>query len=297
MIGIYHWLESGLHHRNGFVRKGSAFVLRLPKRLALAAADSEAMRQAPPALANSFPKSGTHLLDQIVGALPRRVNYGAFIASLTSSFQMRLRSESETLELIREITAGEVVRAHLFYRPAYCDALRGRNVVHYLIYRDPRDVVLSSCHYLRGINRWHRWRKYFARCANLDEALLLSIRGLRDDGRTLIPNLAERFAPFEPWIIHQDVCSVRFEELRGEGMPAALERMLAFYEARTAAPVDRPATLARMQAAMIPGKSHTFRKGSGGGWREAFSPAIKDAFRDVTGDLLQRLQYETSPDW
>jgi hypothetical protein len=291
-------LEAGLHSRNGLVRKGSAFALRAPKRLALWRTRPEQLRRRPPILANSFPKSGTHLLDQIADGFPDRANYGTFVASLTSSFQMRPRTEAETLALIRAFTPGELIRAHLFYLPSYVDALRARNVVHFFIYRDPRDVVVSSCHYLRTINRWHRWRPYFQSCASLTEALLLAVRGLRGDaGQTLVPDLAARFAPYEPWIAHPEVCAVRFEDLRGPGLSASLERMLDFYAVRSEVPLDRAATLARIHAAMVPEKSHTFRKGAGGGWREAFTPECKDAFKQVTGDLLLRLGYERSNEW
>ena len=39
--------------------------------------------------------------------------------------------------------------------------LAKKNVVHYFVYRDPRDVVISEAHYLREMNRWHRLAPYF----------------------------------------------------------------------------------------------------------------------------------------
>ncbi|HMP06306.1 MAG TPA: sulfotransferase domain-containing protein [Lacipirellulaceae bacterium] len=298
MGGIAAWLETGLHSRHGLIRKGSAFALRVPKRWALMTTDADDRRHAPAVMANSFPKSGTHLLDQIAAGFPERINYGTFLASLTSSFQMRPRSESETLTIIGRIAPREIVRAHLFFHEKYAAALTAQNVVHYFIYRDLRDVVVSSCHYLRTINPWHRWRKHFAKCSTFEDALLLSIRGLYDTtGRALVPNVAERFAPFEPWLGRADVCDLRFEDLRSDGLSAALARMLDFYEARCTAPVDREATLQRIHAAINPEKSHTFRKGAGGGWREAFTDRCKEEFKHVAGDLLVRLGYESGQDW
>ena len=98
----------------------------------------------PPVLANSFPKSGTHLLVQIVEGLPDRTNYGTFLASNTSSFQLRERSPENTCGFIRGFVPGEIVRGHLYYDPAYAEELNRRRTVNYFVYRDPRDVVVSE---------------------------------------------------------------------------------------------------------------------------------------------------------
>ena len=91
-----HLLRDGLSSRNGFVRKGARAILAIPKRIASLRASEEDFAARPPVLANSFPKSGTHLLAQIVEGLPERVNYGAFLGSETSSFQLRERSPDNT---------------------------------------------------------------------------------------------------------------------------------------------------------------------------------------------------------
>src|SRR5262245_30165889 len=114
MIIMYQLLNQGLHSPNAFVRKGSALLLSAQKGLTRAhARDQFALR--PPVLANSFPKSGTHLLDQIADALPDRLNYGAFLSSMTSSFQYRLRTNESTLRFINRTVPGELVRAHLHW--------------------------------------------------------------------------------------------------------------------------------------------------------------------------------------
>jgi hypothetical protein len=66
-------LENALYHRRGLVRKSSAFLLRAPKRWNRLWVRQEDYLAQPPVLSNSFPKSGTHLLDQIVAGLPDRV--------------------------------------------------------------------------------------------------------------------------------------------------------------------------------------------------------------------------------
>jgi hypothetical protein len=49
--------------------------------------------------------------------------------------------------------------------------------------------------------------------------------------------------------------------------------------------------------AIQPKKSHTFRTGKTGGWREFFTAEHKKLFKDVAGDLVVRLGYEKTSDW
>ena len=62
-------------------------------------------------------------------------------------------------------------------------------------------------------------------------------------------------------------------------------------------PTPREKALDVLVKAIQPKKSHTFRSGKTGGWREYFSDEHKLLFKDVAGDLLVRLGYETNNDW
>jgi hypothetical protein len=291
-------LEHGLHSRRGLVRKGCALALRGPKRLAQARAQAADFAATPPVLANSFPKSGTHLLDQIVAALPHRRNYGSFLASLTSSFRYRRRSEEETCRLIAGFVPGEIVRGHLWYAPAVAEALEAKNVVHYLIIRDPRDVVVSEAHYLRSINPWHKLHAYFKSVGSLEEAIALSIEGLPDKLQEIdYPDVGRRLACYEAWFDHPDVCLVRFEDLISPERDRVLRRMIQFYDRQAASTDDPDELLARMTDKMAPSKSHTFRSGKAGGWKESFTAEHKMRFKHVAQTALVRLGYEADDNW
>jgi hypothetical protein len=291
-------LEQGLHSRSGLVRKGCALALRAPKKLAQSRARAADFAATPPVLANSFPKSGTHLLDQIVAALPQRRNYGSFLASLTSSFRYRRRTEEETCRLIAGFVPGEVVRGHLWYASAVDEALKAKNVVHYLIIRDPRDVVVSEAHYLRSINPWHKLHSYFKAVGSLEEAVAMSIEGLSDNGQEIdYPNVGRRLAYYEAWFDHPNVCLVRFEDLISPERDQALQRMIQFYDRQAASTNDSEALLARMKDKMAPAKSHTFRSGKAGGWKECFTPEHKKRFKQVAQTALVRLGYEADDNW
>jgi hypothetical protein len=49
--------------------------------------------------------------------------------------------------------------------------------------------------------------------------------------------------------------------------------------------------------AIQPRKSHTFRSGKTGGWKQHFTDEHKSLFKDVAGDLLVKLGYEENNDW
>jgi hypothetical protein len=295
---MWNMLQHGLHHRNPFIRKGSILLLQAPRRLARAKSRPDDYRRTPPVLANSFPKSGTHLLDQIVAGLPGRANYGAFLSSMTSSFQMRRRTPENACQFIARCVPGEIVRGHLFHDQQSAAALEEFNFAHYFIYRDPRDVVVSASHYLRHMNRWHRLSKRFRSLASDEDGVLLSIEGLPDDeSRELLPSIAERFRWYEGWLDSPNVMPLRFEDLTDDGRDAKLVEAIDFYAARSVQPVDRAATLRAVLEAIDPHKSHTFRAGKQGGWRKAFTPQVTAAFKRVAGDLLIRLGYERDHSW
>jgi hypothetical protein len=62
-------------------------------------------------------------------------------------------------------------------------------------------------------------------------------------------------------------------------------------------PTPRNRAINILVDAIQPSKSHTFRSGKSGGWKEHFSGENKLLFKEVAGDLLIRLGYEKDNDW
>ncbi|MEX2308333.1 MAG: sulfotransferase domain-containing protein [Pirellulales bacterium] len=291
-------LRAGLSSRNPFVRKAAESLLRVPKLFRSFGVRAEDFEQRPPVLINSIPKSGTHLLMQVVEGLPDRVNYGDFVATMTRSFQFRERSAEEIRRLIRRIVPGEIVRGHLFFDEQYLGELAGRNVANFFIYRDPRDIALSSCHYLRGMNPWHKLHKYFRHTKSVGEALELVIRGLEPPVPGVeFPDIGQRLARYQGWLSDANCFAVQYEELQSESRPAVLRNMAAFYAARSTRPVDVEACTQNMLAAIAPELSHTFRSGKKAGWRREFTRRHRELFHEVAGQLLIDWGYESDASW
>ena len=277
-----------IHHRSGVVRLlGKLGGAALQRCVGLTSRST-----APVYLANSFPKSGTHLLDQIVAALPGAMNYGRFLASMTGSYQFRERSQSATLARLNACVPGEVLRAHLFSDIEYQEALDRKKCAHFFIYRDLRDVAMSEAFYLRDMNRWHRMHRFFVGLSD-EAAIAQAICGV-DDTSVDYPNLAERFRRYSGWLSNSRTCAVRYEDLIGSKQEATLTSMLSYLE--TIYP-DHQTTVQELVSAIAPEKSHTLRKSGKRGWQSAYNEELKRQFKEVAGDTLIALGYESSGDW
>ena len=294
-------LQAGLSSHNGFVRKGAIAALRVPKWWSHFHARPDDFRAAPPVLANSFPKSGTHLLFQIVDGLPNATNYGAFLASMTSSFQFRERSPRERQPHSSAASCRAKSSAAIcFTTRSNADDLAQKNVVHYFVYRDPRDVVVSEAHYLRDMNRWHRLAPYFRKSArrSTKRSCCRSPASTRRSPGIEYPNIAARFARI-PRLAATATIACRFgsKSLASERRPAVIRQMAEFYARHCSSRLDVDACVAAMTARIAPEKSHTFRSGKKAGWQKEFTAEHRRRFDELAGDLLIELGYESNHDW
>lgn len=284
--------------KNPFVRKAYSYFFRIPRYAKRSLAAKEEYSVTPPLIVNSFPKSGTHLLLQILEAIPDAKSYGTFIASMTSSAVFRERSLRGHLNLLRQIVPNELVLAHLFYSPAYEMTLDGIHAVHYFIFRDPRDVAVSEAYYLTYMNTWHRMHPYYKKLPTQDERIAQAILGVEDGSCSFdYPNIARRFRRYAGWLDSKDVFAVKFEDLIGEKRRATVEKIMMFYGQRANRKLEIAWLVERACAGIDPQRSHTFRNGKAGAWKNEFSKQNKDHMKQVAGDLLIKLGYEKDLDW
>ena len=283
--------------KNAILRKLFAFLRQFPRIVIRYTSSSLDYQSNLPILGNSFPKSGTHLLLQIIESLPGIRHYGSFIASMPS-ITFTERSQKAHLRLISNTIPGEVVPAHLFYHARYVEALGKVNCVHFFIYRDPRDVVVSEAYYLAEMNRWHRMHKYFTAIDNWDERISRAILGFKESGFPYdYPNVAERFSRYRGWLETPSVFSVRYEDLISLNRRKYLRKIAEFYFDHCEVDYSIDAIVEEMEANINPEASHTYRKGGSGGWREVFSEKHKAQMKKVAGDLLIDLGYENDFNW
>jgi hypothetical protein len=261
--------------------------------------------RSPVLFGNSVPKSGTHLLAQILAAFPSigvAVDRGMGPILTFEPESGRERSTAELLHDLRQLGAGDVCFGHVVAKPEVREYWHGQNVTHYFILRDPRDVVISHAFFIVDKAIEHVHHAFYQSLGNLEERIQVSIQGRPDwqaEGGEAgsFPDIKARYQRYLEWLDEPGVCVLRFEEFLqkreeclGKMLDEAVRRGFSLR-------MSRGEAIQVLSAAIQPKKSFTFRKGEAGNWREHFTSQHKDLFKQTAGDLLIQLGYETSLDW
>ncbi|MFZ5904348.1 MAG: sulfotransferase domain-containing protein [Chloroflexota bacterium] len=246
----------------------------------------------------SFPKSGTHLLDQILLGFAKVAPFAKRLHSFYAEYEGesgRKRAPGQALDWLDSLRPCDAASAHLFARPEAAARVTSSAFVPYFIFRDPRDVVVSHVFYVTEMEARHVHHEYFASLPDFDSRLKVSILGRPELGIEF-PNVAERFAPYLGWLDHPEVLALHFEDLVND-RAATLTRILDHFLARVPLTNSRQTILDALESSINPGRSPTFRSGKTGEWKKYFAPEHKTLFKEEAGDLLIKLGYETSNDW
>jgi hypothetical protein len=255
---------------------------------------------APVLFGNAFPKSGTHLLTQVLAGFSQLgpvVNSGLPAVTMYVAVSGEERPLGTILREIGRYRPGDIGYGHLHAVPEIVGVLCRDGMAPYFILRDPRDVVVSHVFYVTERESNHILHEYYCdELNNFDERLTASIEG-RPDWEFSFPDIGARFKPYMPWLERPEVLLIHFEDFitkKEETIGAILDHAMARGFRYRGAREDAIASLA---ASIDPQRSPTFRSGKIGGWREHFTPAHKDLFKQYAGDLLVKLGYESGLDW
>jgi len=254
----------------------------------------------PTFFANSFPKSGTHLLIQVLQGLAQigpAVDSGLPPVVTFDRSTGQPRPINTILRDLQRFRPGDVGYGHLHALPEIVSLLTQDEVVPFFIYRDPRDVIVSHVHYVTEMEPKHVHHNFYRyTLQTFDERIQTSILG-RSEIEVPFPDIRGRFDPYLGWLDYPQVLALQFEDFitqqeqtllrvlehaRGRGFPLTVENQEA---------------LEVLKSSIDPAKSPTFRSGKVGKWRENFTDEHISLFKNVTGDLLVRLGYEQSNDW
>lgn len=266
--------------------------------------------------ANSFPKSGTHLLTQVLHGLIHvgpAVNSGLPAIVTYQGDTGNQRDPAEILRDLHRLLPGDIGYGHLHALPEIVSFLSNQGIAAYFMVRDPRDVVVSHVHYVTEMEANHVLHRYYSQqLSTFDERLRVSIQGLPESVTHEIiqtasihssntcfsfPDIRSRFAPYLGWLECPNILTIRYEQFLVDqagtvgqvldhatrrGFPSSMERNIAIQTIITH---------------LNPQRSPTFREGKTGGWHKAFSDENIQLFKETSGDLLVKLGYETSQDW
>jgi len=270
---------------------------------------AKAMNSVPAVLGNAMPKSGSHLIIQVLQGL---VELGPFV---NPGFPPVNRSENNqklpdeaVLKNILRLRCGDIAYGYIQAREPFLSALTGAENAQratIFVYRDPRDFIVSQVFYATEIHKGHGMHRYYTEVLhNMKERINAAIQGVGEEDASgedwegsPLSDVLTKYEKYIGWLQQPDMLCLRFEELILE-REAALGRLLDYLSRRGFTPqVSRQEAVETLKRAIMPRKSGTFRKGSPGNWREHFTDANKALFKQVTGDLLVRLGYERDEDW
>jgi hypothetical protein len=246
----------------------------------------------------SFPKSGTHLLDQILLGFSNVAPYAKRVHSFYAEYEGesgRKRAPEQAAAWLDSLHPRDVASAHLFARPEVVARVCSSKFAPYFIFRDPRDVVVSHVFYVTDMEARHVHHDYYQSLPDFDSRLKVSILG-RPDSEAEFPDIAERFAPYLGWLDQPEVLSIHFEDLIHD-RAATLTQIMDHLLARVPLRATRQLILDSLETSINPKKSPTFRSGKTGEWKKHFTEEHKKIFKDVAGNLLIKLGYEKDGEW
>ena len=265
----------------------------------------QAIERTPILFANSFPKSGTHLLIQVLEGFSRigpAVKSGLPAVVTFDGTSGRKRDSAEILGDLQRLKPGDIAYGHLHAEAELIDVLCSACFASYLILRDPRDVVVSHVHYITEMAPGHIHHRFYKdELTNFDARLKFSITGNQGienkTGTTPLPDIGSRLAPFLDWLEKKEVLTMQYERLiaqKKETITKILEHALR-QGFESAVPQEK--ALQILESNINPERSPTFRSGKSGAWRDTFNDENKRLFKEVTGDMLIRLGYEKDTNW
>jgi hypothetical protein len=254
--------------------------------------------EAPPIFGNSKPKSGSHLLLQILNGFTKIMPYAYTAAEPVRTIRKEggRRSAREIGTDLMSIYPAVIGWGYVEASPENVTILCRKGRVNYFIYRDPRDMLVSQVFFATDMHKGHGMHDYYQSLPDFDARLKVAITGI-DQYDLKMVSVRERYTGVFDWLDQENVMCIRFEDLINNRDETLLAMMDEVEKTGYKIPTPRDKALSILVEAINPKKSHTFRSGKTGGWVDHFSDKNKGLFKEVSGDLLQRLGYEENNDW
>jgi hypothetical protein len=250
--------------------------------------------QLPPFIMNSIPKSGTHLLKQMLKSIPhtRHNPYNEFYEGYPHDLQKHYHQ-------LRQMKPNEFGAGHIFYSKEWANMLKQLGMKHIFLSRDPRDIIVSFTHFIVEKYPYHPLHDYFKEDLKTNkQRYLCLIHGVKKE-KVKYPSIDEWIGRFKKWIKDPNTLSITFEDLMNspDSRTQTITTITNYLWKGLHPPVSIPQMVSIMERNMAPDQSLTFRSGKTGNWKHEFDNETKEAFKKVTGNLLIELGYEKNQHW
>lgn len=264
----------------------------------------------PRILVTTIPKSGTHLIDSILGFFPglsrlkhaglnaRMVwhpyNYIPWLGSQTCQMgvgrpqTIKVRAFRNSLNRIRP---GKYAIGQIPYERNILEIIRRQSLVPVALVRDPRDIAVSSMYH--SLNKEHHiLHKEITATSDPELRLRKVLFGTEGLATKQLP-VTKQFELFKGWAKEPEVLTLRFEDLVGPKGGGTRDRQVTAIVAlaRHIGMAVSPEEAEEIGEAMF-GRGLTFRRGQIGAWREYFSKTVLDEFYSISGDAIRDMGYE-----
>jgi len=253
---------------------------------------------APPIFANSKPKSGSHLLLQVMNGFTKIMPYKYVDAEPVRTIKRDggRRTTDDVLADLKHVPNGVIGWGYVDATEENASFLTVDGRVNYFIYRDPRDVLVSQVFFATDMHEEHGMHAYYNSLPDFAARLNVAITGIDRDGMKMV-SVLQRYDGVFAWLEQKNTMCIRFEDLINNRDVTLLRMLDEVEKTGYKIPTPREKALSVLVDAIQPKKSHTFRSGKTGGWIQHFTDEHKKLFKEVAGDLLVRLGYEKNNDW
>jgi hypothetical protein len=254
--------------------------------------------EAPPMFGNAKPKSGSHLLLQVLTGFTQIMPYAYVQAEpvRTITKDGRRREQAEVSAELTGVPRGVIGWGYVDPTPENVSILCKPERVTFFIYRDPRDMLVSQVFFATDTYEEHGMHAYYNSLPDFGARLQAAIVGVDREGLKMV-DVRQRYEGVLQWLARKNVLCLRYEDLvnnREVTLGAMLDRV---QQTGYVIPTPRAEALSVLSGAIQPARSRTFRSGKTGGWKEYFTDEHKRLFKKVAGHLLIRLRYEQNNDW
>ena len=253
---------------------------------------------------NGFPKSGLHLAVSIARTITTEAAlHPAWTGCFThNSWSTNWAPTVGVMAALRRLRDDSWLKGHMGYLPTYEQYLYWHGAAVAFIYRDPRDVLVSQSHHVTAVDdkKFFHPNKELYRAMDHEQRLMACLCGVSD-----FAGLFDRWALYAPWLGIPWVFQLRYEDMM-ERREETARAFVRYVWDRTTWGLDQPYQPTAVEDAMVEAivknmaikpTGGTFRKGGSGGWREEFTPRVKEEFKRRAGDWLIRLGYEKDNEW
>ena len=256
-------------------------------------------------LCNSYPKSGTHLLYQILYSIPNLCKWDDIVS--VQALCGIMNTASHVRWKIGSASNHSIVRSHLMYCDEILDILQEFNCKKLFIYRDLRDVAVSHARWVTKEERIFLHDIYLD-YSSFDEQLMTSIKGIPlgtpFSSNISQPDIGSDFSRWQGWVNDANTLAVKFEDLVGERGGGSEEKRLYIVEQildHLSISMSSHQVKEKFASYILnPDESHTFKKGGKGNigaWKTFFKQEHKEEFKKVAGKILIDLGYEQDFNW